>query len=95
MPKQLEVFIFRSSDLTFDPPPLPSPLNLTNSLRSIDISDNLMFNFSGHFLVFDKLEYVRMSNNFCSNISKEFSLSFRNIKILDAENNKLGHQLKE
>ena len=93
LPNKLEVLNFRSSRLISDPTPLLGPLNITNSLRSIDISDNFMFSFRGYFLVFDKLEKVKMSNNFCSYISKEFSSSFRNVKILDAENNKLGYQL--
>ena len=77
----------------FDPLPLLVPFNTTNHLRSIDVSDNLMFNFTGYFLVLDKLENVKMSDNFCSYISEKFSSSFRNIKTLDAVNNKLGHQL--
>ena len=95
LPNKLEVLNIRSSGLKVDRPQFPHPLtlNLTNNLRSLDISGNLMFNFRGYFLVFDKLEKVKMSNNFCSYISKEFSSSFRNVKILDAENNKLGYQL--
>ena len=95
LPNKLEVLNIRSSGLILDRPqrPYPLQLNFTNSLRSLDISDNLMFSFRGYYLVFDKLENVKMSNNFCSYISKEFSLSSRNVKILDAENNKLGYQL--
>ena len=36
---------------------------------------------------------MKMSDNFCSYVSEEFASSFRNVKILDAENNKLGQQL--
>ena len=92
-PEHLEVLDIRSSGLMFDPLPLLGPFNTTNNLRSIDVSDNLMFNFTGYFLVLDKLENVKMSDNFCSYMSEKFSSSFRNIKTLDAVNNKLGHQL--
>ena len=94
LPTQLEVLNYRSSSFMLQfTSPLVSPIKLTNSLRSIDISDNIMFNLSGYFLVCDKLEYVKMSDNFCSYVSEEFASSFRNVKILDAENNKLGQQL--
>ena len=95
LPNQLKVCNARSSGLIFDPSPLWRPFKLANSLRSIDVSDNLMFNFKGYLLFFDTLEYVNIANNFCSYMSEESSISLRNVKILDAENNLLGHQLSD
>ena len=48
LPNQLKVCNARSSGLIFDPSPLWRPFKLANSLRSIDVSDNLMFNFKGY-----------------------------------------------
>ena len=95
LPERLEVVNARSSGLQFERTPLLGPFQDRNSISSLDISDNLMFNFSGFFLVLDKLEYLNMSDNLCSYISENFSLSFQNVKTLEAENNKLGQQIND
>ena len=65
-------------------------LNLNNSIEYMDFSSNIFYQWRGQFFQFDKLKYLDLSNNFCSNVTSDFFKNIPHIKTLDISKNNLG-----
>ncbi|CAC5385391.1 TLR4 [Mytilus coruscus] len=64
-----------------------------NSLAYLDFGFNLFYSWIGPLLTYKKLIHLDLSNNFCSNVSKDFFKSSPNLKSLLIHNNLLGFVL--
>ncbi|CAG2227585.1 toll-like receptor 4 [Mytilus edulis] len=90
VPPNLTTFICRGCNLRYE---IPLVFLTSNKLKYIDASSNIFFSWTGPLKSLDNLEYVNISNNFCSNISKNFFIGLRNLKYLYIQNNLLGFVL--
>ena len=94
-PRKLKSIHVRSSHLRFYPSVLRIPLHIKTTLESLDISHNILYQWSGVFYKIESLKRLNLSNNYCSHISEEFFSNFPNIETLDASFNKIGQYLVE
>ncbi|CAC5399742.1 unnamed protein product [Mytilus coruscus] len=90
VPPNLTTFICKGCNLRYE---IPLVFITSNKLKHIDASSNIFFSWTGPLESLNNLEYVNMSNNFCSNISKNFFIGLRNLKYLYIQNNLLGFVL--
>ncbi|CAG2226548.1 unnamed protein product [Mytilus edulis] len=66
-----------------------------NMVEYIDLSYNIFYSWIGPLLTFDHVQYLDLSNNICSNVSKVFFQSVPNVITLLLQNNLLGFVLPD
>ncbi|KAJ8302216.1 hypothetical protein KUTeg_021203 [Tegillarca granosa] len=81
---------FRNIDLRFK---IPRLYFTTNVLKNIDFSWNILYEWEGPILNVGKVEYLDISNNYCSKVSKFFFQDFKNLTKLLIGGNILGFTL--
>ncbi|XP_052076286.1 toll-like receptor 4 [Mytilus californianus] len=87
---KLQKLIFRNSLFRFK---IEANNVSENSLAYLDFGFNLFYSWIGPLLTYKKLIHLDLSNNFCSNVSKDFFKSSPNLKSLLIHNNLLGFVL--
>ena len=92
-PETLEFLGWRRGNLRYERAPLTKPLPIRNKIKSIDISSNIMYNWSGPFILLRHLKYVDASNNFCTDMSADVFDNAPYLEGLNASNNKVGPRL--
>ena len=92
-PASLVTLTLRHSNLRYQRSELKVPLTIKNDIVSIDLSDNIMFNWSGSFIYLNKLKYLDLSDNFCTDVTADFFANTPFLESLNASNNKIGHKL--
>ena len=92
-PASLVTLTLRHLNLRYQQSVLKVPLTIKNNIESIDLSDNIMFNWSGSFIYLNKLKYLDLSDNFCTDVTADFFANAPFLESLNASNNKIGHRL--
>ncbi|CAC5408990.1 TLR13 [Mytilus coruscus] len=87
---KLQKLIFRNSLFRFK---IEANNVSENSLAYLDCGFNLIYSWIGPLLTYKKLVHLDLSNNFCSNVSKDFFRSSPSLKSLLIHNNLLGFVL--
>ncbi|XP_071126444.1 toll-like receptor 4 [Mytilus edulis] len=87
IPFKLQKLIFRNNLFRFKIEANNVP---NNSLEFLDCGFNLFYSWIGPLLTYKKLIHLDLSNNFCSNVSKDFFRGSPNLKSLLIQNNLLG-----
>ena len=90
IPFSLQKLIFRNNLFRFK---IEAKNVSNNSLEYLDCGFNLFYSWVGPLLTYKKLIHLDLSNNFCSNVSKDFFRSSPNLKTLLIQNNLLGFVL--
>ncbi|KAJ8302148.1 hypothetical protein KUTeg_021135 [Tegillarca granosa] len=90
VPPSLERAHFRRGDLWYKIPRLKFT---TNVIKYIDFSWNILYEWEGPILNVGKVEYLDISNNYCSKVSKFFFQDFKNLTKLLIGGNILGYTL--
>ena len=87
LPLQLKTIIYKQCKLRFEIP----YIDVTeNSLEYLDVSYNTFYSWIGPINKTNKLSYLVLSNNLCSNVSKIFFMGAPNLETLKIQNNYLG-----
>ena len=68
-------------------------LPIENNVESLDISENVFFQWSSTLFTLYKLKNLTLSGTSCSHIASSFFATAPNIEMLDLSNNQLGAQL--
>ncbi|XP_052076287.1 toll-like receptor 4 [Mytilus californianus] len=92
IPFTLQNLIFRNNLFRFK---IEANKVYENSLAYLDCGFNIMYSWIGPLLTYKKLVHLDLSNNFCSNVSKDFFRSSPSLKSLLIQNNLLGFVLIE
>nr|AGI05199.1 toll-like receptor W precursor [Mytilus galloprovincialis] len=90
IPPNMTKVIYRGCNLRFE---IPFLRVSSNKVKFIDASFNIFYSWKGPVKSFNYLEYLDMSNNFCTNVSNNFFLRVPNLKNLYVQNNLLGFVL--
>lgn len=91
LPKDIERVYFRMSGLQYSLPRLEFG---KNKLKYLDLSANVLNEWIGPIIGLTALEYLDLSNNYCTVVSRFFFQNSTNIKYLNIENNLLGFPLE-
>ena len=70
-------------------------LPFENNITSLDLSDNIIYEWNGSLVKFSELEHAKLSSNFATHVSTNFFLAAPKLKTLDASNNLLGEVLSQ
>jgi hypothetical protein len=84
VPPNMTTIIYKDCNLKFEFPPL---MWSGNKIQYIDFSNNVFHSWMGPIVPLDNLEYLDLSNNICTNISKVFFLTCQNVRTLLVKNN--------
>ena len=95
IPDKLETLNVRTSNIHSESTKLTEPFSIRNNLRFLDISDNVFHSWTEPMILVDHLKLLNLSNNFGSNISRDFFRNCPNLEHLDASNNRIGPKLVE
>ena len=93
IPDKLYTVSVRNSNLHSESTGRKSPWPIRNSLRYLDISNNVFHRWTDAIVFVNNLTIFNLSHNFGSNISSEFFSNCPNIEHLDASNNRIGPRL--
>ena len=92
-PASLVTLTLRHSNTRYQNSVLKVPLTIKNDIEQIDLSHNVMFNWSGSFVYLNKLKYLDLSDNFCTDVTADFFANAPFLESFNASNNKIGHKL--
>lgn len=92
LPPNITTIIYNDCNLQYE---IPLLLLSGNKIKYVDASNNIFHSWMGPIAPLDNLEYLDLSNNFCTNISKVFFLTCTNLKTLLVKNNILGFILPD
>ncbi|XP_063432699.1 toll-like receptor 4 [Mytilus trossulus] len=90
VPPNMTKVIYRGCNLRFE---IPFLLISSNKVKFIDASFNMFYSWKGPVTSFNYIEYLDLSNNFCTNVSNKFFLRVPNLKYLYVQSNLLGFVL--
>ena len=95
LPYSLKNIGFSQSSLSYHPTLLKEPVYLKNSVKSFDLSNNLLTKWVDKLIMFDDLKHLNLSNNFCSNITGDLFTNCPNLQTFDASHNSIGGVLEK
>ncbi|KAK3101375.1 hypothetical protein FSP39_003089 [Pinctada imbricata] len=93
IPSQLETIYYRDSKLESEIPEM-TVLNV-NKLRHLHLQRNAFYKWTGPIRNLAYLEYLDLSDNFCSDVSFEFFDDMHRLRVLNISNNFLGYSLQD
>ncbi|XP_052078473.1 toll-like receptor 4 [Mytilus californianus] len=87
IPRKLKKALYKECYLRYE---IPQFTVSENILEYVDLSYNIFYSWIGPLLTFAHVQFLDLSNNICSNVSKEFFKSVPNVITLLVQNNLLG-----
>ncbi|XP_062597087.1 toll-like receptor 4 isoform X2 [Saccostrea cucullata] len=69
-------------------------LNVSDTFTHVHFQNSIIYRFDGPVYGMRSVQYLDLSNNFCSRVSNDFFIDFLNIQVLNLSNNLLWESLK-
>ncbi|XP_052076849.1 toll-like receptor 4 [Mytilus californianus] len=92
IPRKLKRVLYKDCFLRYE---IPQYTVSENIVEYVDLSYNIFYSWIGPLLTFDHVQFLDLSNNICSNVSKAFFKSVPNVITLLIQNNLLGFVLPD